>query len=106
MQKYLIQVNYVGEGIQGLIKEGGTSRRATIEKVVKSLGGNMEVFYYAFGETDLYVIADFPDNASVASFSLVARASGAVTIKTTLLMTSEEVDEAAKKMLSYRPPGQ
>ncbi|MEO7345373.1 MAG: GYD domain-containing protein [Methylotenera sp.] len=105
MQKYLIQANYVGEGIKGLLKEGGTNRRATVEKVVKSLGGNMEAFYYAFGETDLYLIAEFPDNASVASFALTASASGAVTIKTTVLMTPDQIDEATKKAPSYRPPG-
>lgn len=105
MQKYLIQANYVGEGIKGLLKEGGINRRATIEKVVKSLGGNMEAFYYAFGETDLYIIAELPDNATVASFALTASASGAVTIKTTVLMTPEQIDEAAKKAPSYRPPG-
>ena len=106
MPKYLVQVNYVGEGIKGLLKEGGTSRRETVEKLVKSLGGNMEAFYYAFGETDLYAVVEFPDNASMASFALVASASKAVTVKTTVLMTPEEVDEAAKKTPSYRPPGQ
>ena len=105
MQKYLVQANYVGEGVKGLLKEGGTSRRAVVEKLVKSLGGNMEAFYYAFGETDLYLIAEFPDSASVASFALTASASGAVTIKTTVLMTPEQIDEATKKAPSYRPPG-
>lgn len=106
MQKYLIQANYVGEGIKGLLKEGGTNRRATVEKLVKSLGGNVEAFYYAFGETDVYVIAEVPDNASMASLALTISASGAVTIKTTVLMTPEQIDEATKKALSYRPPGQ
>jgi len=105
MQKYLIQVNYVGEGIQGLIKEGGTNRRATIEKVVKSLGGNMEAFYYAFGETDAYIIAELPDHASMAALVLSVSASEEVTVKTTVLITSKEIDEAAKKTPSYRPPG-
>lgn len=66
----------------------------------------MEAFYYAFGETDLYLIAEFPDNTSMASFGLTASASGAVTIKTTVLMTPEQIDEATKKAPSYRPSGQ
>jgi uncharacterized protein with GYD domain len=106
MPKYLFQANYVGEGIKGLLKEGGTSRRAAVEKAVKSLGGALEAFYYAFGETDAYVIAELPDNATTAALSLTVSASGAAVVKTTVLMTPEEVDEAAKKTPSYRPPGQ
>ena len=66
MPKYLVQANYVGEGVKGLLKEGGSSRRAAVEKLIKSGGGKLETFYYAFGETDLYVIADMPDNALVS----------------------------------------
>jgi uncharacterized protein with GYD domain len=106
MPKYLVHGNYVGEGIKGLLKEGGSSRRAAIEKLVGSLGGSLESIYYAFGDTDIYLILDMPDNASMAALALAAGASGAVTVKTTVLMTPEEVDEAAKKTPDYRPPGQ
>ncbi len=106
MPKYLVQANYVGEGIKGLLKEGGSSRRAAIEKLVSSLGGSLESVYYAFGDTDVFVIVDMPDNASMTAVALAAGASGAVTVKTTVLMTPEEVDEAAKKTPDYRPPGQ
>ena len=106
MPKYLLQANYVGDGVKGLLKEGGTSRRAAAEKAVKSMGGTLEAFYYAFGETDAYAIAEVPDNASMAALALTINASGAVTLKTTVLMTPEEVDQAAKKTPSYRPPGQ
>lgn len=106
MPKYLLHANYVGEGIKGLLKEGVTSRRAVAEKAVQSLGGKLEAFYFAFGDTDAYVIVDVPDQASMAAIALTVSASGAVTIKTTVLLTPEEVDEAAKKTPSYRPPGQ
>ena len=106
MPKYLLQANYVGEGVKGLLKEGGTSRRAAVEKAVKSLSGTLEAFYYAFGETDAFVIFEVPDNASMAALALTVSASGAVTVKTTVLLTPEEVDEAVKKTPSYRPPGQ
>jgi uncharacterized protein with GYD domain len=105
MAKYLWQANYVGEGLKGLLKEGGSSRRAVVEKIIGSMGGKLEVFYYAFGETDLYVIVDMPDNVSVAAFALTIAASGAVTLKTTVLMTPEEIDKAVKKTPGYRPPG-
>jgi len=105
MAKYLWKANYVGEGLKGLIKDGGTTRRAVVEKMIKSMGGKLEVFYYAFGETDLYCIADMPDNISAAAMALIIAASGAVTLNTTVLMTPEEMDQAAKKTPSYRPPG-
>lgn len=106
MSKFLVQFNYTGEGVKGLLKEGGTSRRDATETLVKSLGGTLEAYYFAFGETDGCVIADLPDNTSMAAIALTVGASGAVTVKTTVLMTPEEVDEAVKKTPSYRPPGQ
>ena len=105
MAKYLVQANYVGEGIKGLLKEGGSSRKAVVEKAASSLGGSVESMYYAFGETDLYIIVDMPDHASMAAASLLVSSSGAITIKTTVLMTPEEIDEAAKKTPIYSPPG-
>ena len=106
MPKYLIQANYVGEGLKGLLKEGGSSRRATIEKLLGSVGGRVEVFYYAFGDTDAFVIVDLPDNVTAAALSLTINATAAVTVKVTALLTPEEIDAAAKKTLTYRPPGQ
>ena len=105
MPKYLVQVNYIGEGIKGLLKEGGTRRRIAADDLVKSVGGTMEAFYYAFGETDVYVIAELPDNASMAALALTLGASGAVTNKTTVLMTPEELDDAVKMSPRYRAPG-
>ena len=106
MPKYLVQANYVGEGLEGLLKEGGSSRRAAVEKLFGSVGGRVEAFYYAFGDTDLFVIADVPDNVTAAALSLIVNAAGTATAKITVLLTAEEIDAAAKKTPSYRPPGQ
>ena len=105
MPKYLWQASYTPEGTKGLLKEGGTARRRVAEKLVQSLGGRLEAFYYAFGADDFYVIAEFPDNVSAAAVSLNICASGAVRIKTVALLSTEEIDEAAKKTVSFRPPG-
>ncbi len=105
MPKYLAQANYVGEGLKGLLKEGGSSRRAAVEKLFESLGGKVEAFYYAFGDTDLFIIAEAPDNVTAATISLTVNAAGAATSKITVLLTAEEIDAAAKKTPSYRPPG-
>ncbi|MCB0105560.1 MAG: GYD domain-containing protein [Caldilineaceae bacterium] len=106
MTKYLIQANYVGEGAKGLLKEGGSSRQAAVEKLFASQGGSVESFYYAFGDTDLFVIAEMPDHASMAAIALLIGASGAITLKTTVLLPPTEIDEAAKKTPVYRAPGQ
>jgi uncharacterized protein with GYD domain len=106
MPKYLAHCNYVGDGVKGLLQDGGTKRRAVVEKLVESMGGSIEAFYYAFGDTDLYIIVEFPDDETMTAVALMVAASGAIQIKTTVLLTPEEVDEAVKKTPIYQPPGQ
>ncbi len=106
MAKYLFQGSYTEEGLRGLLEEGGSKRREATEQLVKSLGGTLEAYYFAFGDNDFYVIVDTPDNVSASAGSLVANASGAVKVKTIVLLTPEEVDQAVKKTVDYRPPGQ
>jgi len=101
----MAQCSYIGPGVKGLLKDGGTARRAVVEKMIKAVGGKMEAYYYAFGEKDLYVIADLPDNATMAALSLIVSASGAVVVKTTVLLTPDELDQASKKSAPYLPPG-
>lgn len=105
MPKYLLQASYTAEGTKGLAKEGGSRRRAHIEEVVKKLGGRLEAFYYAFGEHDVYAIADVPDAETAAAISLAVNGSGAVRAKTTVLLSPEDIDRASKKSVGYRAPG-
>lgn len=106
MPKYLFQGSYTGEGLRGLLKEGGSKRRETIEQAVKAMGGTLEGFYYAFGDDDVFIIVDMPDNVSTAALSLTVNASGAAKSKTIVLLTPEDIDQATKKSAEYRPPGQ
>jgi uncharacterized protein with GYD domain len=106
MPKYLAHASYTTEGLKGLLKDGGSKRREVVEQLAKSLGGTMEAFYYAFGDDDLFVIFDLPDNVSATTVSLVVNATGAVNAKITVLITPEEIDEATKKSADYLPPGQ
>ena len=105
MAKYLSQAKYTEEGLKGLIKEGGTGRKEAIGKLLTSVGGKIESFYYAFGDTDLFMVCDVPDNVTVAALSLIVNASGAATSTVTVLLTPEEVDTAVKKTADYRQPG-
>ena len=105
MAKYLWQASYTAEGVKGVLKEGGSGRRDAIEKLVADLGGTLDAFYFAFGEDDVYVIADLPDNTTAAAISLAVGATGAVRIKTSVLLTPDEVDRAAHTTVGYRAPG-
>lgn len=105
MPKYLIKASYTADGARGLMKEGGSSRRALIEKLMRDLGGRVEAFYFAYGDADAYVITDVPDTASGLAVSLAVNASGAVTLTTIPLITPEELDAATKKAVAYRAPG-
>ena len=105
MAKFLFEARYVGEGIKGLIKEGGSSRVDAVEKAAMSVGGTLDAFFFSFGDVDAYVIVDLPDNAAATAMALTVNASGNATVKTIVLMTPDEVDQAVKKSPSYRAPG-
>ena len=105
MAKFLWKASYTSEGVKGVLKEGGTGRRAAVEKVVEGLGGKVESFYFALGEEDVYVIAELPDTVTATAVSLTVNASGVVALQTVELLTPEQVDEASKKSVDYRPPG-
>lgn len=105
MAKYLLEVDYTLDGIKGLKSKGGSARVAAAQELIEGLGGKMESFYFAFGETDVYVIADFPDNSSAAAAALAVCAGGGATARTAVLLTADEVDAAAAKKATYRPPG-
>ena len=105
MPKYLLEVSYTLDGIKGVKAKGGSARKKAAEEAVKSVGGSVESFHFAFGESDVYLIADLPDNTAAAAVSLAVCAGGGVRTKTVVLVTPEEMDSAAQREVGYRPPG-
>jgi uncharacterized protein with GYD domain len=105
MAKFLAKANYTQAGVQGLLNDGGSKRRDVVTKLAESLGGRVESFYYAFGDTDIYAVFDFPDGIGAAAASLVVSAAGGAEVTMTALLTPEEVDEAAKRSADYTAPG-
>jgi uncharacterized protein with GYD domain len=105
MSKYLLEASYTAEGTKGLIKEGGSIRQKKVEEMVKEMHGKLEAFYYAFGTSDVFLIVDLPDAVTAAALSLAVNQSGVVHLKTHVLMTPEEMDQASKKSVNYRAPG-
>ena len=106
MPKFMVHGSYTAEGLKGLLKEGGTGRRKAVESAVKSMGGSLEAYYFAFGEADVVTIVDVPDNVTAAALAIGIASTGTVGLKTTVLMTPEEVDQATRKTLSFRAAGQ
>ena len=105
MKKYLIKGTYSADGTKGLIQEGGSGRKTAIEKMLAAMGGKVESFYYAFGEDDVYLVIELPNDISAASVALRVNAAGLVRISMTVLLTPEDIDAASKKTVSYRAPG-
>ena len=106
MPKYLTRSILAPEGVKGTLKEGGTARRAAIERLAESLGMRLEAFYYGFGKDDVYAIYDAPDNVAAAALSMAVNAPGTSHVKTVVLITPEEMDEVSKRRAEYRPPGE
>jgi uncharacterized protein with GYD domain len=105
MPKYLLQTNYTLDGIRGVLSKGGSARKTAAQAAAKSVGGKVESLYFAFGGTDVYIVADLPDNSAAAALALTVSAGGGATCTTTVLLTVDEIDSAAEKTVKYTPPG-
>ena len=105
MSRYLFRANYTLEGLQGLLKEGGTGRKKAIETLASKLGGHLVSLDYSFGDDDVYAVCDLPDDETAAAVSLRLTASGAVNIQTVKLLSPEQIDAATQRELEYRKPG-
>ena len=105
MPTYLSLGSYTVDGIRGVLHEGGTGRRKAVQAAIEAMGGKMEAYYFAFGEHDVVVISEVPDNVTAAALAIGIGSTGTVSLKTTVLLTPEELDEATKKTISFRAAG-
>lgn len=106
MGKYMISANYSSDGMKGVLADGGTSRRTAVEALVASVGGTVEAVYFSFGQQDITIICDLPDEASLAAIAMTVASTGATdSVRSIPLLTAEEVDAATKKSPAYRAPG-
>jgi uncharacterized protein with GYD domain len=105
MAKYLFTSTYTSEGLHGIFKDGGSGRVDAARKAAESVGGHLDAMYFSFGEHDVYVICELPDNKAAAALSLAVGASGGANSKTVVLLTPDEVDQAARESVDFRAPG-
>ena len=104
MPRFLFEASYTVEGVKGLRGQGGTARREAVARAAHSVGGQLEHFYFAFGDHDAYAVANLPDNESAAAFAIAVSEAGGASVRTVVLLTPEEVDAAAKRSVDYRSP--
>jgi uncharacterized protein with GYD domain len=107
MPHYLVQVGYNASGAAGLVKEP-QNRVEKVAPAIEAMGGRVECGYFAFGDHDIVLICEMPDNVSAAAFALAVGAGGTVeTYKTTVLLTPEEAVQAMQKAgeAAYTPAG-
>jgi len=105
MPKFLVEASYTAEGYKGLLKDKASGRKTAIATAVKKLGGKLDAIYFCFGDKDVILVVDLPDNISVAALSSAACASGMSRTVTTVLLTVAEADEALSKVVAYTAPG-
>jgi uncharacterized protein with GYD domain len=105
MPKYLLEVKYTLDGVNGLVAKGGSARKAAATAAAKSVGGKVESFYFAFGGTDVFCVCDLPDNEAAAALALTVSAAGGATVNTIVLLSPAEIDAATATKVKFTPPG-
>ena len=91
MGKYLLQANYTQSGLAGLLKEGGTRRRAALTETIEGVGGR---------KSDLFITADLPDDTTAAAVSLAigSRRRGSTT------RSARAISSSPPTFRTTRPP--
>ena len=106
MPKFMFTGTYSTQGQNGILKEGGTARRAAVAAIVERVKGKVESHHFALGRNDFYIIAELPSHTAAAAVAATIGASGAVAaFETVALLTGEELDGAVKLSPIYRAPG-
>ena len=107
MPHYLVQVGYNSSGVAGIVQDP-QDRIEKVTPAIEALGGRVECGYFAFGDYDVVVVCEMPDNVSAAAFALAVGAGGTVSsYKTTVLLTPDEAVQAMQKAAesAYTPAG-
>src|SRR5215472_8144313 len=105
MARYLQQVAYSQQGWEALVANP-QNRIEAVRPAIENLGGKIEAAWFCFGDYDVVVIMDLPDNVSAAAIATAFAAGGACkSVQTTPLISAEEMMQALKKAkeCGYRP---
>ncbi len=98
MPLYMYQAAYTPESWAAQIKNPQNRVEGVGRQVCESVGGKLIGGWLCFGDYDLVIIADVPDNQSMAAIALAVGAGGAIkTSKTTVLLSGADGVEALEK---------
>lgn len=106
MPLYMIQARFTAEAWTALYTSN-TDRREILSKMLEDADGRLIDYYFSFGDSDVVVITEAPDNVTAASAVIAIARAGAVTdVRTTVLMSYDEGIEALKRSgsMAYSPP--
>jgi len=104
--QFLTQVSYTEQAWQSLVSNP-QNRIEALRPVLENLGGRIVNAWFAFGDYDVVLVTELPDNVSAAALAIAASAGGACkSVKTTPLMDTSEGLEALRKAAAsgYRAP--
>ena len=101
---YLHEADCLIATVRLLRQDKGSGRRAAVTRAIEAAGGKVEAFYFAYGQDDTIIIADYPDAASATAMSLVGNSTGVVRVSMTPLITVEEMDRAVNKAATLPSP--
>ncbi len=98
MPLYMYQAAYTPESWAAQMKNPQNRVEAVGRQMCEAAGGKLVGGWLCFGDYDVVIIADLPNNESMAAIALAAGAGGAIKAsKTTVLMTGTEGVEALEK---------
>ena len=80
MPTYLSLVNWTNKGVEN-IKES-PNRLDAAKQLYKSMGAEIKEFYMAMGQYDMVLIAEVPNDETVAKLALMLASKGAVRTET------------------------
>jgi len=108
MALYMYQAAYTPESWAAQIKNPQNRVETVGRQVCEAAGGKLIGGWLCYGEYDLVIIADVPDNNSMAAIAVAVAAGGAIKAsKTTPLITGTDGVEVLKKAAAvadlYRP---
>jgi uncharacterized protein with GYD domain len=108
-QHYMMRIKFSANSVKALVSKPH-DRTSVAKQLIESFGGKLHHYYLAFGEYDVILIAEFPDNASAVGTAMAACQTGAYTgFETTPLLSAHEAEAAMKKAhetkTAFKPPG-
>ena len=104
MPKYQFQASHSVEGLQGLLKDGGTRRREAIERLMNGMVGSLEAFYSAFGDSAYMSSRTFPTRC-LPPQSLSIRSIRRRERQDHRAPDPGAVGEAVGRTVDWQPPG-